>query len=294
MRSSSPNRERRDEEAGRQALSRDLRLAALLKLDAPEDEILPWHKVEALVASAPPVKATVFALFERSFTAVPRQLRYALATLLLMGLGGGVLSVTPAQSDFVGTIVVTELPAAFAVGSPAFNEVEAAAQSKFAKLALPQSQIYIKVGPGIGRDQLAIAMVGADRRQAEGLYNELRADYPALAAFKADYAPIASDRYSSMLAQLISGVTRQAGVSPLDDNALKLYVLKALSDAGFKDIKIEIVRREDGTTCIEVDARMSIAVKGRVQEEMMDSERYKRLLGSEAYRQLLSELGSER
>jgi len=275
------------------ALVRDPELAAILRLLEPPGDVLPWSQVERIIADAPPVRVGwADRLGLGAFaTAGWRQLRYAVAVLLLLGVGTGVLAIIPAQSDQVGTLVLTRLPVAWVVGGAAFGEVEREAQSRFAALAIPQSSLYVKVGPRDGLDELGFALVGADRAQAERLFGVLAEDYPALAAFPAEYVPIDSGRFGSRLNELFVTLLHRSEAGPLDQDALKLHVLKALRSAGFRDIRITVRRAADGTTVVDVDARMSFSVKGRTQEDLQAAGVDEKLLGSEAYEQLLGELG---
>jgi len=275
------------------ALVRDPDLAATLRMLEPPAGLLSWSEVERIVADAPPVRVSwADRLGLGAFaTAGWRQLRYAVAVLLLLGVGTGVLAIVPAQSDQVGTLVLTRLPVAWQVGGVAFSEVEREAQSRFAALGIPQSSLYLKVGPRDGLDDLGFALVGVDKAQAERFFGVLAKEYPALAAFPAEYVPIDSGRFGSRLNELFVTLLHRSEAGPLDKDALKLHVLKALREAGFRDIRITVRLAPDGTTVVDVDARMSFSVKGRTQEDLQAAGVDEKLLGPEAYEQLLGELG---
>jgi hypothetical protein len=276
---------RREKESA--GLRRDPALGRLLSALQPAREVLPWRAVERLVAEAPAAPASWWAGLAY---AGGRQLRYATALVLLLGLGTGVLAVLPAHSDQVGTVILTQLPGVWPVGSPAFREVEQAAQAQFAALAVPQSDLYVEVGPGRGRQQLAFALLGVNRERAAGFYSVLKAKYPALAAFPVEYLAIDTDRVGSLLHELALRAVRPALLRPLSQDELRLQLLRALKGCGFEDIKISVRRGADGTTYIEVDARMKFAVVGRTQEELDAAGLNEQLLGPEAYRQVLDNL----
>lgn len=280
---------RRNNRSGEQGEpKRDPQVALLLSQLAPERDLLPWSAVERLVASAPPVRTTW--LHTLALTSA-RPLRYGLALLMLLGFGTGLLAMMPAQSDVVGTTVLTELPGVWPVGSPEFSEVETAAQALFNSLALPQGDMFIKVGPVRGRQELAFALLGVNQAQAQQFYGELAGKFPALRVVKAEYSAIDTDRVGSRLNELVLGVIKPQELKRLSAGEMRGYLLKSLKQCGFDDIKIKVSRGADGTTYIEVDARMKFAVTGRTQEELERSGLTKQVLGGKAYRELLQEAG---
>jgi hypothetical protein len=267
---------------------RDPQVALLLSQLAPQHDLLPWSAVERLVASAPPVRST---WLDTLVLNSARPLRYGLATLLLLGFGTGLLAMMPAQSDVVGTTVLTELPGIWPVGSPEFGEVETAAQTLFNSLALPQGDMFIKVGPANGRQELAFALLGVSQAQAQQFYGALAGKFPALRVIKPEYSAIDTDRVGSRLNELVLGVIKPSELKRLSSGELKGYLLKSLKQCGFDDIKIKVYRGADGTTYIEVDARMKFAVTGRTQEELERSGLTQQVLGGKAYRELLQQAG---
>jgi len=276
----------RSEEDG---LKRDPELGRLLSQLAPQRELLAWSDVQRLVDSAPPVRVTWAASLVQSGL---RPMRYALAAFVLFGFGTGVLALMPAQSDVVGTTVLTQLPAVWPVGSAEFKEVESAAQAQFKALGVPQSDMYVKVGAAAGQQQLAFAMLGFDRAQAEQFFGALAQKYPALRVVKPQYIAIDLDRAGSRLHELVLEVLKPELLRPLGEDALKGNVLRSLKQCGFDDIKINVYRGADGTTYIEVDARMKFAVTGRTQEELEASGLSEQVLGGEVYQQLLRDAGA--
>lgn len=259
-------------------------------VDGPA-ELLPWSTVERLVASAPPVRVPWWSPVVGRATL---RLRYVAATLLVLLMGSGVLAVLPAQSDAVGTLALTKLPSAWQIGGAAFDEVKQAAQAEFAVLELPQAELFTVVGERAGRDELAFAMLGADRRAAERFLTVMRTRYPALAAFDAEFTLIDTNRFGSRLNELMFQLTHSGRLGNLDDAALQSFVLSALSASGFGDVEnVTITRRPDGKIVIEVDASLSIAVEqGRTQEELAAAGLSEGLLGEETFQRLLGELAA--
>jgi hypothetical protein len=280
---------RRNNRSGKPGeLKRDPQVAQLLRQLAPQRDLLSWSAVQRLVASAPPVRTSWFNTLVLSGA---RPLRYSLATLLLLGFGTGLLALLPAQSDVVGTTVLTELPGVWPVGSPEFTEVESEAQALFNALALPQSDMFIKVGPAHGRQELAFALLGVSQTQAQQFYGALAGKFPALRVIKPAYSAIDTDRVGSRLNELVLGMVKPQELKRLSTGEMKGYLLKSLKQCGFDDIRIKVVRGADGTTYIEVDARMKFAVTGRTQEELERSGLTQQVLGGQAYRELLKQAG---
>jgi hypothetical protein len=268
---------------------RDPQLGRLLGACAPQRNLLAWSEVEQLVASAPPVRVSWTAAL---LSTGARPLRYALAALILLGAGPGVLAVMPAHSDVVGTTVLTSLPGEWPVAGPAFNEMEQAAAEQFAALKLPQGDMFVKVGPARGKQQLAFALLGAERQDAERFFVALQDKYPTLRVTTPSYEPIDTERSGNRLHELVLSILKPQVLEPLAPEALKAYVLKSLKQCGFDDIQIKVYRGADGTTFIEVDARMKFAVTGRTQEELEQSGLSERVVGGEVFRQLLKGTGA--
>lgn len=279
-------RNSRSEEEG---LQQDPQLGRLLSQLTPQRELLSWNEVQQLVETARPVHATwSVALLSGSL----RPLRYALAAFVMLGFGTGLLAVMPAQSDVVGTTVLTQLPAVWPVGSAEFAEVEHAAQAQFTAAGVPQSDLFIKVGAASGQQQLAFALLGFDRAQAERFFGTLAQKYPALRVVKPQYSAIDTDRTGSRLHELALQALKPELLKPRGKDELKGYVIKSLKQCGFDDIQIDVYRGADGTTYIEVDARMKFAVTGRTQEELEASGLNEQVLGGEVYQQLLKDAGA--
>lgn len=263
------------------------RLGELLQAAENSAEVLPWCEVERLVATAQPVRQPWFT----ALSAPARPLRFATSMLALVVCSTIVLAALPAQSDQVGTLVVSKLPSGWQVGSPAYEEVKLDAQRSFSQLSIPQGELYLMIGARSGRDQLAFAMLGADQAQAQAYYAQLCQAYPALAAYSADYEPIDSGRYGSLLNELLVKLGNAGQASAPDDAELKAAVLKTLKGSGLSEIDVAVKRAADGSVLIEVEATLQISVNGHTREEMEAQGLSEELLGSEAYRQLLSELG---
>ncbi|MBN2083148.1 hypothetical protein JW859_13200 [bacterium] len=279
---------------GRPGSNTELRTAAelggLLRAAAEPPELMPWSRVEQLVASAPPVKVPWWSTWA---IPVARQLRYALALFMVVGLSAGTLAMMPAHSDFVGTLVLTEMPTTWSPDGPALNEVRSVAETRFAELAHPQSELYIMVGERAGRDELAFVLMGVPEHAARGFIDELQGKYPALSAFATDYSPIESGRFGSRLNELAYSISHRGALEQLPVNELKSHVLKSLGNSGFGVENIEISRRVDGTIVIEVEASIEVAVEmGRTQEELADFGLSKELVGSENYQRLVSEVAA--
>ena len=92
-----------DRKAGWQGeLKRDDALGELLR-EAAGPEILPWSRLEQLVAAAPPARVPWYGFM----TTPARSARFAMGTAATLVLGTGLLAVVPAEADNVGTIVST-------------------------------------------------------------------------------------------------------------------------------------------------------------------------------------------
>lgn len=269
------------------SLQRDESLRSLLSVLEPRREVMPFSQVISLIESAPPVKETWLS----RLMARPQPVRWAMAPLMLM-LAVSVLWAMPAQSDYVGTVVLAQLPSNWQPGGPELAEVNALAREEVAALGVPQSEYYMLAGERAGRDSLSFVLIGLDTTQAEALFTTLSTRYPALAAFPADFSPVDSQRFGrNKLSELYVRLT-QAGQAPADPDQLRTYVLQALQDAGLKDIEIEIHRTPEGRVVIEVDAAMSIAVDGRTQEELAAAGLGPEVLGEGAYRELVNQLAA--
>ncbi len=270
-----------------QDLRRDESLRTLLSALEPQHEVMPFSQAMSLIATAPPVKETWLS----RLLAQPQPARWAMAPLTL-ALAVGVLWAMPAQSDYVGTVVMAQLPSNWQADGPELAEVNTLARETFAALAVPQSEYYMLAGERAGRDSLSFVLIGLDTAQAESLFDTLSSHYPALAAFPADYSPVDSQRFGrSKLSELYVRLT-QAGQAPEAPDQLRTYVLQALQDAGLKDIAIEIHRTAEGRVVIEVDAAMNIAVDGRTQDELAAAGLGPELLGEGAYRELVGQLAA--
>jgi len=249
--------------------------------------VLPWQQVEQLVATAPPVRVPWYAPL---VTPAARPLRFAAATLTLLVCCVAVLAAVPAQSDQVGTLVLSRLPSGWEVGSPAFEEAKLAAQQQFSQLAVPQGELVTLVSDRHGQQVLTFALLGAGRAQAREFYTDFSTAYPALAAYQADFEPIDSGRYGSALNELLVRITTAGGSARQSDSELTAAVLRAMRDSGLTDIGVTIKRNADGSVTVEIEATLRISVSGHSPEELEAQGLSEDLLGPQLYQQLLKEL----
>jgi hypothetical protein len=266
---------------------RDSALGDLLRSSAQPRELISRTKLEYLVASAPPAKAAWWAGL--AVTTV-RPLRYAVALSLVLGLCVGTLAVMPAQSDQVGTIVLSSLPAAWQVGGSAFEEVRSAADQRFQALGVPQGALYVWTAARQGRDELAFIMLGVEPGVARQFYEGLSRDYPALGPFKADYQPINSGQYGSKLNELLVQLAGQGQRDRLSDTELKKRALLTCGAAGLTDVEATVKHLPDGKIVIEVEATLQLNMDGHSREDLEAAGLDEALLGTETYQRLLNEL----
>jgi len=265
-------------------------LGRLLKLLDSAGEPLPWSAIEQLVADAPAVRVPWWSL---RATPSLRQLRYAMATLVVALFGVGLLAVMPAQSDQVGVLVLTKLPSAWTGDGSVFTEAKATANQLFNGLDVAQSDLSIIIGERAGRDELAFVLMGIDRPTAERFMQSLYKASPALEAFRAEYSPIDSGRFGSRLNELAYSVSHGGSLERLTDKELTAHVLHTLADAGFGVENVSIDRRADGTIIIEVDASLTVTVEmGRTQEELKAAGLSPELVGEENFQRLLTEVAT--
>ena len=270
---------------------RDPALGRLLASTERTAGMMPWSAIERLVADAPPRQVS---WWEAWLSGGTRQLRYAVGTAMMLILGTGVLAVMPAHSDQVGTLVLTKLPSAWDIDSAAYSEVKADAHQRFDALAVPQGDLFMVIGERSGRDELALAMVGIDSGAARDFFDGLCETYPALDAFDVEYQSINSERFGNRLNEVLYRISHRGDLGDLADAELSAFVIKALNNSGFADVRnVTIERMPDGRIIIKVEATLDIAVEqGRLQEELEAVGLSQELLGNEAFEQLLSELGT--
>lgn len=243
-------------------LERDERIGALLRESAPQTELLSREQLSALVASAPPAKQAWYALLLKS----PAPLRYALAPFALLFMLSIALSVVPAQSMQVGTMVYTMLPTDWERSSTAFAEVQAQSVREFAGLSLPQGVLHIFTAELAGRDQLVFTLVDADRVAAESFMQRLNARYPMLEAFRQDYVDMQTSPGGSRLAQLVQQVQHGARQG-LDETQLARQVLGALHSAGLTGLDVSYETLADGSRVVRIEGEFSMQIQGHLQEE---------------------------
>lgn len=273
-----------------QNLERDAFLRSALECLEPAREVMPFSKAIGLIDSAPPARIPWYA---RLVAAAPRQLKYAMAPMLVMLMAVATLWAMPAQSDNVGTVLMTQLPANWNIGGAELAQLRTGADEVLAQAAVPQSEVYILIGERGGRDSLAFVLLGLDEAQARAFHTGLSGRYPALAGFTPAYQGVDSGVYGeSKLSELYVRLTRAGELGSRGSDDLRAYVLGALYDAGLSDIEIDINRLPDGRVVINVDAAMDIAVEGRTQEELAAAGINPATIGEQAYSELLTELAA--
>lgn len=249
-------------------LQRSARLAQLLRT-ADTPEVMPWSRVEAIVASAPVAQAPRLwtVLFSLPKVAQPMRLASGLAALLVLATGA--LAVIPAQADRVGTIISTPLPGSWQPTSAQMDEFKGAAQSGFAALGLPDSQLYVlNVAEPNGRPELAVVMQNVDEPQARAFYAGLAKKYPALDSdsYEPRVEDIEGDSPGSVLSTVVAGALQPGQLKGLSESEARIHILKALSGMGLTPTEVRTSRRADGTLVIEISAQMPIEVEGHTQE----------------------------
>ncbi|MDQ3022770.1 MAG: hypothetical protein M3R04_00060 [bacterium] len=247
---------------------RSAKLGQLLA-SARTPEVLPWSRVEAIVASAPAARRSIFSL---SFASPPMRLASGLAAVLVALTGA--LAVIPAEAEHVGTIISAELPKAWVPGSVQVAEFKAAAQQRFAALDLPDSQLYVlNVAHDNGQPELAMVLQNVDSAVAGDYYADLAADYPALDADDLAHRvqPVEGDSPGSLLSVALVGAVQPSRLSGMSDSDARIAVLQALSDMGLKPTEVTTERRADGTLVIQISADMQIQVaEGHKQEALAE------------------------
>jgi hypothetical protein len=263
-------------------LKRDSALGELLR-EAAGPDILPWSRIEQLVASAPPARVPWYGVL----LGPARPARFALGAAATLLLGSGLLAVVPAQADRVGTIVSTKLPAAWQADSVEMQQLEQAAHRRFAALSAPQSELYVlNVTHANQWPELALVLQNVDSAAAERFYADLAADYPALAAFAPTVEPVEGDSPGSLLAVMFTRLNGPEQLRGLDENAARGKVLEALGELGLRPTEVRAERRADGTLVIDVSA-MQIEVQGHTQEDLRSVGLSRETLGDAAFEQLL-------
>jgi hypothetical protein len=268
-------------------LQRDERLGALLRDAQPAPGLLSWRQVEQLVPAAPPPRRPWF----DTLLHAPAPLRYAMAPLLLALVSAGTLWVMPAQSEQVGTMVVTTLPVAWTADNAALAEVQQSAQREFSALKLNQGSLQMLTAERAGQDRLVFTMLEARRAQAEQVVGRLEAQYPALAAYTPEYVDVTADPQANRLAELVEKVRTGVGRQP-DQSKVASQVLKALHAAGLSDVDVQVKPQPDGSVVVEIAATYSMKLRGHTQEELAAAGLDADTLGAKRYQQLLEQLGA--
>jgi hypothetical protein len=269
------------------SLQRDERLGAVLREAAAAPELLSWRQIEQLVAAAPPARTPWYS----SLIHAPAPLRYAMAPFLIAAVSAGTLWVMPAQSQQVGTLVLTALPAAWGDNNAELAEVQQAAQDESAKLGLGQGQLTLMSADRAGQKQLVFTMLEARRPQAEQIIKRLDARYPALSAYTPEYVDITADPAANRLAQLVQEVRHGAGAKQ-DQTQLARQVLGALHSAGLDDLAIDVQPQADGSLVVEIAATFKMKLAGHTQEELQAAGLDANTLGEARYKQLVEQTGA--
>jgi hypothetical protein len=250
-------------------LQRSGKLAHLMR-QAGTPEVMPWSRVEAIVAAAPPAGGHVrLRLWTFSLPKAAQPMRLATGFAALLVLATGVLAVIPAQADHVGTIISTPLPASWQPNSVEMVEFKGAAQSGFSALGLPDSQLYVlNVAQVNGRPELAVVMQNVDKESARAFYAGLADKYPALdsESYEPRVEDIEGDSPGSVLSTVVAGALQPGRLKGLSETDARMHVLEALSGMGLTPTEVKTSRRPDGTLVIEVSAQMPIEVEGHTQE----------------------------
>jgi hypothetical protein len=269
------------------SFQRDELLGALLRETGPAPELLSWRQIEQLVANAPAPAVPWYTRLLQS----PAPLRYALAPLVVAAIGTVTLWVLPAQSEQVGTMVVTTMPSAWSTDSAALAEVQHSAQREFGTLGIGQGSLSMLSADRDGRKQLVFTMSEAHQPQAAQVITKLEAQYPALAAYTPKYIDLTADSAANRLAQLVDQVKRGAGTKQ-NQTELGRKVLQALSGEGLQDVDIQVRPQADGSLEVDIAATFSTTVKGHTQEELKAAGLDAATLGQKSYQQLLEQVGA--
>jgi hypothetical protein len=260
-------------------------LGRLLR-EAATPEVLPWSRVEAIVASAPPARASFLSLLFA--TSQPMRLAGSLAAAVILGVSA--LAVIPAQAVHIGTIISAQLPKAWTPGSPQITDFKAAAQERFSALGLPGSQMYLlNVAHDNGQPELAVVLQNVDSAAATSYYDALAADYPALRAkgLARRVEDVDGDSPGSLLSVALAGALQPARLSGMDESDARIAVLKAIDGMGLTPTEVETERRPDGTLVIRISADMQIQVEGHTQEDLNNRGLSSETLGQSGFKQLL-------
>jgi hypothetical protein len=257
-------------------------LGRLLR-EANSPEVLPWQRIEAIVAAAPPARVPWHAVLT-----APQSMRYALGGAMALVLVTGTLAVIPAQAEHVATIISAQMPSAWQPGSDEMSQLKVEANSRFEALALPASELYIlNTQQSNGRPELAMVMQNVDAQQASALYDGLAGKFPALAAYEPKIEAVEGDSAGSLLAELFSRIARPDQMSGMSTDEARIHVLEALSGMGLTPTEVKATRAEDGTLIIDISAQMQIQVKGHTQEELRSVGLSRETLGENGFKELL-------
>jgi hypothetical protein len=256
--------------SGEAPLERDARLGALLSEAYSLSEarrVLPWQRALDLIDAAPPLR---LAWHQRLLGPSPRPLRYALAPLALLTLCLSVLTAIPAQSEFAGLVVLTDLPGAWTAGSEQIADFELGAREAFFAAAPDGAELFLlgTKDARSGRPRMALTMLHVEQAAAHSVYAALQARYPALKAFEPSFESLGGRPSGSLLRQVAERIVSPDRLPRLDDAGLKLHVLEVLHQAGLEAKNIVVTRQADGSAVVDVDAEMRFTVGEREQEDL--------------------------
>lgn len=269
-------------------LHRDDRLGAMLSAANPVPELLSWRQIEQLVYDAPPARIPWYSRLLHA----PAPLRYAMAPLLLAVVSAGTLWVMPAQSEQVGTMVLTALPAAWRTDDGAQLEVQKAAQDEFSALGIDPSNFQMITGERADKSQqLVLIMLEARQEQAQRIVSHLDAKYPALAAYTPEYVDIPGSPVANRLTQIVQRVRRGAKAQQ-SQTEVGREMLRALKSAGLNDVDIKVTPQPDGSLVVEIAASFSMKLQGHTQEELAAAGLDANTLGAARYQRLIEDLGA--
>jgi len=265
-------------------IRRSPQLARLLR-EAQPPEVLPWARAVDLIAAAPPARASIFDLLGANQT-----LRFASGLAACLVVLAGALAVLPAQARHVGTVISTQLPAAWKPGSAQVAEFKTAAQQRFGALGLPDSQLYLlSVAHDNGQPELAVVLQNVDSADAEAFYNDLAKSYPALAAdsLQRRIEDVDGESPGSLLSVALAGALAPSHLSRLSEGDARIAVLKAIDSMGLTPTEVSTSRRSDGTLVVNISADMQIPVVGHTQEDLNRRGLSRDTLGERGFEELL-------
>lgn len=278
---------------------RDSALRSLLLSAEPAGDgvnaVLTWDRVISLVDAAPPAKAGWLDLL---LARTSRPARFAAAALGLAVVGSATLAVMPAQSDQIGTVVLSRVPNTWQAGGAELREVEAAAEQRFAALNPgSQADMYVlplKAAAGESHPGLAFAFINVDSEVAHSVFSGLAQQYPGLETEPAQYSDIKSEVFSSRLQEVLADLRDPQRYRGLGEAQIRSQVVRELHAQGLSPDSISVERTAEGGLRISISASMDIDLNsGHAQEALNRIGLDRDLLGEQAYEQLQQALAAQ-